>query len=43
MIENNQEKDVMIDCPECEEGYITKKKKICWNCGFEVDDNHLFD
>ena len=40
---NNQDEDVTIDCPECEEVYITKKEKICWNCGFEVDDNDLFD
>lgn len=39
-----EEKEKVIDCPECEDGYISNRDKICWNCGFEVnDDDDLFD
>ncbi len=39
-----EEKEKIIDCPECEEGYISSKDRICWNYGFEVDnDDELFD
>ncbi len=34
-------KEKIIDCPECEEVYISSKEKICWNCGFDVNDEDL--